>query len=119
MGQVAVLVVGVVRRPRVGVDCGGLPSGRVVWREGRQRRHRAVAATLGYVPWCRAAGHGQGVDLGEDRGGRVAVGAHETPHALDEVEDVLPLLAHERLAEQDAELADVAAQGGLGRLAGG
>jgi hypothetical protein len=62
---------------------------------------------------------GHRVDLGEDRGGGVAILAHEPAHALDEVKDVAALLAHERVAEQHAQLADVAAQGGLGGLAGG
>ena len=40
-----------------------------------------------------------------------AVGAYEGPDLLDEVEERAPLLAHQRMAEQRAEPADVGAQG--------
>ena len=59
------------------------------------------------------------IDLGEDGGGGVAIRAHEPAHALDEVEHLAPLLAHDRAPQQHAELADVAAQRGLGLVAGG
>ena len=42
-----------------------------------------------------------------------AVGADQRTRALDELEQLLALLAHERAAEQSAELADVAAQAGV------
>jgi hypothetical protein len=54
------------------------------------------------------------VDLREDGGGGVTVRAHELAHALDEVEHVAPLLAHDRAPQEHAELADVAAQRSLG-----
>ena len=60
-----------------------------------------------------------GIDLREDGGRGVAVGAHQAAHALDEVEHLAPLLAHDGAPQQDAELADVAAQRGLGLVPGG
>ena len=54
------------------------------------------------------------IDLREDGGGGVAIGAHQPPDALDEVEHLAPLLAHDGATQQHAELADVAAQRGLG-----
>ena len=55
-----------------------------------------------------------GLDLGEQRRGAVAVGADQMADLLDLVEQLLALLAHERPPEQDPELADLAAQAGLG-----
>ena len=53
------------------------------------------------------------LDLGEQRRGRVPVRADQPAHALDQLEQLLALLAHERAPEQGAELADVAAQAGV------
>ena len=47
------------------------------------------------------------VDLLEQYGGRVAIRADQRAHALDQVEQVLPLLTHRRAAQRHAELADV------------
>ena len=54
-----------------------------------------------------------GIGRREDGGGLLAVGAHEPAHALDELEDRTTLLPYQRLAQQRAELADVATQGGV------
>jgi hypothetical protein len=60
---------------------------------------------------------GGGVGLLERRGGGLQVGAHQVAYALDEVEHLSALLAHERAPEQDAQLADVAPQRGVRLLA--
>jgi hypothetical protein len=60
------------------------------------------------------AGRARRVEQREDAGGRVLVAAHERADVLDELEQLLALLAHERLAEQRAECADVAAKPGVG-----
>jgi hypothetical protein len=60
------------------------------------------------------AGRVDGVEQREHAGGRVLVAAHERAHVLDELEQLLALLADERLAEQRAERADVAAQALVG-----
>lgn len=67
-------------------------------------------------------GGGLQVGVAEQLGGGLAVGAGQGADALDEVEEVLALLAYEGLAEEVAEPADVRAQfcvGGGGRGDGG
>ena len=59
------------------------------------------------------------IDLRQEGGGGVTVRAHELAHALDEVEHLAALLAHDRAPQQHAELADVAAQRSLGLMQGG
>ena len=59
------------------------------------------------------------IDLRQHRRGGVAVGAHQLPHALDQLEHLAPLLAHDRATQQHAELANVTAQRGVGLAAGG
>jgi hypothetical protein len=92
---------------------------------GRGQLARAVGllGDIGQVEVGRErpdqAGGGQRVGRGDDRRGLVAVGAHELAHALDEVEHLASLLAHERLPEQHAQLADVAAQRGMRVVADG
>ncbi len=67
-------------------------------------------------------GGGLQVGVAEEGGGGLAVGAGEGADTLDEVEQVLALLAYEGLPEEVAEAADVRAQfrvGGGGRGDGG
>ena len=54
------------------------------------------------------------LDVGEQRRGAVPVRADQPADLLNLVEQLLALLAHEGAPEQDAQLADVAAQAGLG-----
>ena len=53
------------------------------------------------------------VEQGEDAGRGVAVGAHEGPDLLDELEELVALLADEGLAQQGPQRADVPAQAGV------
>jgi hypothetical protein len=53
------------------------------------------------------------VDIREHRRGGLAVRSDQVPDLLDQVEQRRALLAYERPAEQDAQLADVASQIGL------
>ena len=58
---------------------------------------------------------GRGLDIGPIDAAccRGRVGAHALPDLFDEIEQPIALLAHDGLAEQGAELADLAAQLGL------
>ena len=57
---------------------------------------------------------GRGLDRPQLLDRRLPVAANQPAHPLDEVEQLLALLAHERLAEQRPQLTDVAPQLGLG-----
>ncbi len=59
-------------------------------------------------------GGGLRVGGAQQRGGGVPVRTGQGAHALDEVEELLTLLADQRLTEEVAETADVGAQGGVG-----
>ena len=56
-------------------------------------------------------GGGGEVGVAEEPGGGFAVGAGQSADPLDEVQEILSLLAHKGLAEEVAEAADVGAQG--------
>ena len=80
----------------------------------------AAVHLLGHVGEMEVRGEGAhelrrlgGLHLREQQSGAVAVGADQVADALDLVEQLLALLAHERPPEQNPELADLAAQAGL------
>ena len=102
-----------LRQPRAALDARGLELAGAVDLLGH----------VGQVEVGREGAHEadrrERIDLGEDGGGGVAVRAHEPAHALDEIEHLAPLLAHDRAPQQHAELADVAAQRSLGLVPGG
>jgi hypothetical protein len=113
------------RDRRVGDPLDGLRQPRPALRARGLQLARAVDL-LGHVGQVEVGREGadeadgrERIGLREDRGGGVAVGAHELAHALDELEDLAPLLAHDGAAQQDAELANVAAQRSLGLVPGG
>ena len=58
-------------------------------------------------------GGGVQVDVGEEFGGGLAVGAAEQADLFDQAQQLGALLADQRLAEQVAEAADVRTQGGI------
>lgn len=60
------------------------------------------------------AGGGLQVGVAEQLGGGLAVLAGQAADLLDEVEELVPLLPYERLAQQVAQSADVGAQFGAG-----
>ena len=62
------------------------------------------------VEGAHQAGRGLLVDVTEQLGGRRRVGPGERADGLDELEQLGPLLAHERVAQQGADAPDVDAQ---------
>ena len=85
------------------------------------RQLPAAVHLLGHVGEVEVGGEGAhqlrglgGLDVGKQCRSAIPIGADQMADALDLVEQLLALLAHERPPEQDPQLADLAAQPGLG-----
>jgi hypothetical protein len=103
--------------PAVGDQLGGLVQPAAVIAAGPPQVAGPVHL-LGDVGQVEVGGEGAGqqdagrhVEAGQALGGGAPVGAYQRPDLLDEVEERAPFLAHQRMAEQRAEPADVGAQG--------